>query len=424
MARTNRLDVWRFIVLVVSVASLRYLASVHLRLDCIADDNNCSSTLKASVSSKYALPTNSSLFQPEQLLEQYIAWHGEESLCRQPENRQFAVVYYNCPHRAGNALNAFFNSVIWAIVTNRTLLWRYDEKSARNTVADCDQVLERAAWIPSYEKWSANLSLPPPLPVKINTYWNWDHAKNMNQTWDFFSVEDQLERLMEPVLTPPKFRDFVHRDDFATSRIYWNDDPRQLTVMQPFYNYRYYKRSPHVASKLTRQLMKDLYSEGLSFLIGMLFHRTFRIRATDDLLQEEHVSKGGITIALHSRHAHAELDGTDVHDDIRCLDRLLPRLDESHRMDCIVYMMSDRQATLDILGDWVRQRGCRNFTAQHTSRIQDNGEFGWKTENGVHGGPVRFVYRVLFFKWLLGFLRCSLFPLRNSLDQFRGSLPI
>ena len=74
---------------------------------------------------------NSSLFGPEQLLEQYIAWHGDAALRRQPGTQQFAVVYYNCPHQAGNALYSFFNQIIWSIITNRRLLWRYEDKLQR-----------------------------------------------------------------------------------------------------------------------------------------------------------------------------------------------------------------------------------------------------------------------------------------------------
>jgi hypothetical protein len=195
--------------------------------------------------------------------------------------------------------------------------------------------------------------------------------------------------LMEPVVTPPKFRDFVDRDDFVTSRVHWNDDPQQLTLMLPIYWYWYYKRAPHVASKRTRQLMKELYSEGRSFLYGMLFRRMFRILSSNDSLPEEHVpNASSITIALHSRHAHDEWDGTDVRDEIRCLDRLLPAFDgHHHELDCTVYMMSDRQVTLTILGDWLQRRGCRNVTALQRSGIQKE-EFGWKPEMGHHGGPV------------------------------------
>jgi hypothetical protein len=133
-----------------------------------------------------------------------------------------------------------------------------------------------------------------------------------------------------------------------------------------------------------RRLMKDLYAEGISFLYGMLFRRMFRIKAANNLFQHEHDDSRSISIALHSRHAHSFIDGTE---EIRCLNQLLPASDTS-RTDCIVYMMSDRQVTLDILGERVLQRGCCNVTAQHTATIQE-GEFGWKPETGSHGGPVR-----------------------------------
>jgi hypothetical protein len=375
----------RIAALVFIVTSQAFLKAVYLLEISIAQHIG-KTTLKASESRTATLPTNSSLFRPEQVLEQYLEWNGDEALRKQPGKRQFAVVYYHCPHRAGNALHTFLNSVIWAIITNRTLLWRYDEKSARNTVADCDQYLERAPWMPSFDEWSANLSLPAPVPVKMNTLLNWKHARLMNTTWHVFSYEEQRQSLKEPVVTFPRFRDWVDKKDLLTSRIRWNDDPRELTLNQPFFSYWYYKRAPHVESKGTRQLMTDLYAEGLSFLYGMLLRRTFRIKATDDLPHRER-DTGGISIALHSRHSHVEWDGSDVRDEIRCFDQLLPA-SATGGLNCTVYMMSDRQATLGILGEWLRQRGCCIVTAQHTSSIQQ-GEFGWLPEMGPFGGAVR-----------------------------------
>ena len=81
----------------------------------------------------------------------------------------------SCPMQAGNRLHHFFNSILWSVVTNRTLLWKYyDQKtcktigqniyptvcSAANTVEDCNQVLKRSSWIPSYDHWIGKTSSP------------------------------------------------------------------------------------------------------------------------------------------------------------------------------------------------------------------------------------------------------------------------
>jgi hypothetical protein len=327
-------------------------------------------------------------FLPEKILQQYISWHGVDALRRCPHDRQFAVVCYNCPHRAGNALHSFFNMMIWAIALNRTMLWRYDNRAARNTVDYCDQFLERAAWIPSYDEWSAKLSLPAPMPIKINTYWNLDHSRRRNATYHLFSHEEQRQSLNELVVTPPRFRDFVPADDFDTSRVHWNDDPRKLTAMTNFFSYWYYGRGPHTDSKRTRRIMRALYTEGLPYLYGMLFRHSLRILQSNNSSLEGPIPlNAGVSIALHSRHSHEEWNGTDVSDEIHCLSKMLASLGVSTRgRQCTVYLMSDRQVTLDILRDWLREYGCRSVTAHHSRTIHP--EFGWKPEMGSTGGPV------------------------------------
>ena len=78
------------------------------------------------------------LLRPQQILQQYIEWHSNASLTHDyqqtgvfgidrhtNDERFFMVGYYSCPMQAGNRLHDFWNSFIVAIVTNRTLLWKY-----------------------------------------------------------------------------------------------------------------------------------------------------------------------------------------------------------------------------------------------------------------------------------------------------------
>ena len=63
--------------------------------------------------------------KPLQVLDQYIQQHSVDSLRSQPHNRSFATAFYSCPLQAGNRLHHYLNSVLWAILTNRTVLWDY-----------------------------------------------------------------------------------------------------------------------------------------------------------------------------------------------------------------------------------------------------------------------------------------------------------
>jgi hypothetical protein len=126
-------------------------------------------------------------YLPLKVIQQYQKWHSAESLEKSPHNRTFAVGYYSCPLEAGNRLHHFFNGLLWAVVTNRTYLWKYFDRetclaspkrpdgshlfncNATNRVEDCDTILERAAWLPSYDEWAPKLSLDEPQRLH---YWS------------------------------------------------------------------------------------------------------------------------------------------------------------------------------------------------------------------------------------------------------------
>jgi hypothetical protein len=94
-------------------------------------------------------------FWPNRMMEQYIRWHSVTTLQDQDQtDRKYAIVYYYCPERAGNILHNMFNTVTWAMITNRTILVKkYDTDSPfLNTEQECNAVLERAAWIPRWGK--------------------------------------------------------------------------------------------------------------------------------------------------------------------------------------------------------------------------------------------------------------------------------
>jgi hypothetical protein len=116
---------------------------------------------------------------PLRVFERYKHYHSQESFLREDlaanNRRQFIIGYYSCPLQAGNRLHDFWNSLIVAMLTNRTLLWKimdtvtclatnhgYDPKvcTHNRTKQDCSaHSLERAAWIPSFEEWAPKLHI-------------------------------------------------------------------------------------------------------------------------------------------------------------------------------------------------------------------------------------------------------------------------
>jgi hypothetical protein len=126
---------------------------------------------------------------PLRVFRQYQQWHGRNILEREWQgnsdsfnHRRYSIVYYSCPHQAGNRLFHFFNAVVWSIVTNRTLLYQYFDRETCQSVLEpehaawngydphvcdyttsavgeepCDEVLHRANWIPSWADWKGRL---------------------------------------------------------------------------------------------------------------------------------------------------------------------------------------------------------------------------------------------------------------------------
>jgi hypothetical protein len=137
-------------------------------------------------------------FWPNHMMEQYKRWHSVTTL-HQTEDRKYAIVYYYCPKRAGNILHSMFITVAWAMITNRTILFKYDtDFSDPNTEQECNAVLERAAWIPRWDDWADVLNLPEPVPIAIDRYrWHYDQQHTVvifPQIPDIMSKHKQIFR--------------------------------------------------------------------------------------------------------------------------------------------------------------------------------------------------------------------------------------
>ena len=60
----------------------------------------------------------------ENITTDFIIFKESES-CNSIKQRKFIVGVYSCPQEAGNRLHRFMNALLWSILTNRTLLYRY-----------------------------------------------------------------------------------------------------------------------------------------------------------------------------------------------------------------------------------------------------------------------------------------------------------
>ena len=138
----------------------------------------------ASTSALHAHPSTLGLLDESpdpyaELLRTYVHQHGVAVMLGDDAaaSHSFVVGYYSCPHqlrrwperffpnhvrhidpvcRLGNRLHDFLNAFAGAVVTNRTLLWRYCSATGRHSpcpgaagVGECEQALRRRPWIPA-----------------------------------------------------------------------------------------------------------------------------------------------------------------------------------------------------------------------------------------------------------------------------------
>jgi len=229
-------------------------------------------------------------------------------------------------------------------MTNRTLLWKYldqetvDEihkhqpgwlqKPILNSVEDCDAILKRAPWIPSYDEWSERLGLSDPTFLSFN--------------------------ISEALVSASSNTPLV-----AFSR-----------------------STKTVDNSLQHEMTPGLLSLGDSFAYGMLFRYLFDF--SEVVLESVGLSSTSLdltnpsySIALHSRHPHAKADGCDISDEKACIRSVLSKSEEN---SCSMVLLADRECTAPTLQAWVKQEHNCTFEVAphpgaHSTKIKDHGPF-------------------------------------------------
>jgi hypothetical protein len=161
-------------------------------------------------------------FWPDRVLLQYKQLHGQGTLQKETignfNQRKFSIVYYWCPDRAGNIFHNMFNTIVWSIITNRTILVAFDDSGeARNTKEDCDKVLKLSPWIPQFETWQNKLQ-----DQMDNSY----SAPTTIIPLSIDGGQDRYDRDHKIVIFP-QIRD-VRRNDTMIYRNEWRNDPHDL----------------------------------------------------------------------------------------------------------------------------------------------------------------------------------------------------
>jgi hypothetical protein len=337
---------------------------------------------------------------PLGVLRQYKKWHGVQALQREWEEdsstmkqqsnsskrssihsndrgRKFAVALYWCPDRAGNVLHSLFNTIIWAMITNRTLLFAWDvDNPPHNNESICNaQILQRQPWLPLYQDWKDKLhDLPrdettgrllPPVSLSMDA---------TRRSYDEMLPLVYFPMIPDVLYDPKKSNNGGggNDDDAAAAAASENDDlrpPRPATsamyrnewIHHPLRLAHYQAYIFDMPKRPYQHIMARLYSEGVEFLYGMLleqFFTLFPLEQQQQQQQQQHaatavvvannnnnddhnepaVSKIATTdnntasttssasvfhVVVHSRHIAPADDGSYINYEMDCLEQVL-----------------------------------------------------------------------------------------------------
>uniref|UniRef100_A0A7S3P6Z7 Uncharacterized protein n=1 Tax=Amphora coffeiformis TaxID=265554 RepID=A0A7S3P6Z7_9STRA len=332
---------------------------------------------------------------PEQVLEQYKAQHSvdvlrSEAVTQDPAlgtERKFIVGHYYCPDRAGNFLHDFADALLMAMLSNRTLVWKFaDDQNyspATNRKADCDKIMEMASWIPAWDEWRARYRLPEPLIITSRKY-----VKQYSGEGRFVPRDHSVVYSNHPVLRPH----LIHHLSDPTE--IWLGDV--LLEQERAYTFASQLFGFENSSSYAKNMVPSLYEKGNAFLYGMLLRHSvvFKqdlINSIQPYVIEDRSPQKHQIIGIHSRHVGATNDGSHVDKEMTCLDGILEfhsrqiqhPWSESVR-HCTLLVMSDRSATLDAIKVQGTQRNCSVVFLDHQE--ETSGANKYDMEHGPFAG--------------------------------------
>jgi hypothetical protein len=367
-----------------------------------ASDSALDSKLNKSFSDSNVVSRQPNDAKVVKLWKKYQREHSQGALVREWQNkdtvilhnnnpRRFAIGYYSCPLQAGNRLHHFFNALIWAVATNRTLLWKYYDKKtclrvgaryssticrAANTAADCAKVLHRAHWLPSFNEWGSKWNFSS---IESLSYWTTHEASHNHKFWTK-GAEHMAGRADSTESLVVDFPQMLGQD----AGILKSERKRKMLF----------------TTTAARDRAEQLFGAGPDYLYGLLFHECFSFlpHVSVPIISPftnssnhtsntwDAVSSGvgnasiveSVTIVLHSRHSKADDDGSKIKREKKCLDRILQPASKGTTILCQVILLSDRPHTLEKATEYLAQRypHCLAMVAPHDFGLSFLGEHG------------------------------------------------
>ena len=200
---------------------------------------------------------------PKSAFEEWKRYHSVEALWEEMddptkmENRKFVLGLYSCPDQAGNYVHEFTVSLLIAVVTNRTLLWGWDENTLnKNVQSECDQVMRPKSWVPAHDEWKHVYNLPDPLFIKAKKLLKEQEAKTSDTT-RFVSLADTQQIANSRLIHPSRIYHTSNDPDF------WLND----VLLQQEYSFTLNSQMfGFENSTYANDIVTLLYAEGRAFL--------------------------------------------------------------------------------------------------------------------------------------------------------------
>jgi len=257
--------------------------------------------------------------------------------------------------------------------------------------AECDTILRRLSWIPSYDEWIPKLGL---------------------EVTESDDGDDLIYHVMQDNIRDVDFDALMQKPIV----VFWPEtssfDYSNSDVLPQLYASS--SSSPPPFPTDAKETVGDLFRWGVPFAYGMAFRYLFdfsdRIKRTQISTttasawssevgtDTEGVTTTATTIAVHSRHTDPRELGCNVTRELECVRGLLEKQQEKqdehqqqqHQQQraapCQVYVMADRKCTLSSLQKELvqvttttkRRYSCSVHVAEHEevhSRVADHGDF-------------------------------------------------
>jgi len=217
-------------------------------------------------------------------------------------------------------------------------------------IEECDRILARAPWIPSFNEWYARLNLTSHEPKQLH-----GHPLTNMQHWHKIK---QQPRLVFPL------RECLPLD--------------------------WVKQQHNFPTEFACKTVHDLFSLGKEFAYGMILRQLFDLTG--------HVMAGvpppppraasindPYTLAIHSRHTIDSDDGCDVSRELDCVEELVKSQPQDRA--CSVWVLSDRPCTLSSIHQQVKSEyNCSVHIMDHDSFDPREGGKSYFKEHGPFAG--------------------------------------